>query len=250
MFLYFVVPMLIFNYLGTMYHSEAGLAKVFRIPVFILLVLWLVILLSWAGYKLFPKTCSIACWNSLVQRCCSSGCCEDCERFSKKIRENKALIMVSFTGLFFFPIIFASLWIAKVFEFTDAFLYLCLTENAFAAFGPFILSCCFCSQSDCSGCNKWCKILFRSLQIPFLVAACVILQTNETIDKSKSPEKSRDLNRECNFMGFFDWHDIWHIFYSFGFLISALAMIHDSYEPPKEIQDGDRPNYGSTQTCV
>lgn len=48
-------------------------------------------------------------------------------------------------------------------------------------------------------------------------------------------------------MGFFDWHDIWHIFSSFGFLISALAMIHDSYEPPKEIQDGDRPNYGSTQ---
>ena len=248
MFLYFVVPMLIFNYLGTMYHSEAGLAKVFRIPVFILLVLWLVILLSWAGYKLFPEMCSIACWNSLVQRRCSSECCENCERFFEKIWKNKGLIIVSFFGLFLFPILFASLRIAKVLEFTDAFLYLCLTENAVAAFGTFILGSCFGSQSDSSGCNKWCKILFRFLQIPFFVAAFVILETNETIDKSKSPEKSRDLNRECNFMGFFDWHDIWHIFSSFGFLISALAMIHDSYEPPKEIQDGDRPNYGSTQT--
>ena len=248
MFLYFVVPMLIFNYLGTMYHSEAGLAKVFRIPVFILLALWLVILLSWAGYKLFPEICSIACWNSLVQRRCSNGCCEDCEMFFEKIRENKVLIIVSFFGFFLVPILFASLWITKVFEFTDAFLYLCLIENAVAAFGTFILGSSFGSQSDSSGCNKWCKILFRFLQIPFFVAAFVILETNETIDKSKSPEKSRDLNRECNFMGFFDWHDIWHIFSSFGFLISALAMIHDSYEPPKEIQDGDRPNYGSTQT--
>ena len=243
-FLYFVVPMLIFNYLGTMYHSEAGLAIVFRIPVFILLALWLVILLSWAGYKLFPKTCSIACWNSLVQRCCSSRCW-----FFEKICENIGLIMVSFIGLFLVPILFASLWIANVLEFTDAFLYFCLMENAVAAI--FILGSSFCSQSVSMyvcGCNKWCKILFRVLQIPFFVAAFFILKKNETIDKSKSPEKSRDLNRECNFMDFFDWHDIWHIFSSFGFLISALAMIHDSYEPPKEIQDGDKPNYGSIQT--
>ena len=260
LFLYFVVPILIFNYFGIMYHSEAGLAKVVQIPVFILLGLWSVIIPLWAGYKLFPNTC-IVHRNSFVQKCCCSECYVDYKRFSSKEQNEGSKECLTWknqvfniTGLFLSPILFSILWIANVLELTDALLYLCLCENVVAGLGTYILGSSGGSKSDC--CAKWFKISFRLSQIPFLIAAFVIFEIKETTDKSKSPENSRDLNKECNFLEFFDWHDIWHILSSTGLLISALSMIHDSYEPPKEIQEGfsdilsqgDRSNYGSTQT--
>ncbi|CAH3128885.1 unnamed protein product [Pocillopora meandrina] len=155
LFLYFVVPILIFNYFGIMYHSEAGLAKVVQIPVFILLGLWSVIIPLWAGYN----ECYVD-YKRLPSKEQNEGS-KECLTWKNQV--------FNITGLFLSPISFASLWIAKVFEFTDAFLYLCLTENIVAAFGTFILGSSFGSQSDSSGCNKWCKILFRFLQIPFFV---------------------------------------------------------------------------------
>ena len=80
-----------------------------------------------------------------------------------------------------------------------------------------------------------------------MVYSCTILTLNglalwiflakETTDKSKSPEKSRDLNQECIFLAFFDWHDVWHIFSSFGLFMAALMVIHTSYESPKLLRE-------------
>ena len=46
----------------------------------------------------------------------------------------------------------------------------------------------------------------------------------------ETPEKSRDLNQECYLMDFFDSHDIWHIVSSCALLMSALLVIHASYD--------------------
>jgi len=60
LFLYFLVPLFIFNYLGTIYHSEAGLTMSMDIPFLFFLVLWVVLMAWWAGckLKLFPERCS------------------------------------------------------------------------------------------------------------------------------------------------------------------------------------------------
>ena len=42
-----------------------------------------------------------------------------------------------------------------------------------------------------------------------------------TTDKSKSPEKSRDLNMEFALADFFDDHDKWYILSSFGLFMGA-----------------------------
>ena len=57
LFLYFLVPLFIFNYLGTIHHSEAGLVMFIDIPFLLLLALWVMSMAWWAGCKLFPERC-------------------------------------------------------------------------------------------------------------------------------------------------------------------------------------------------
>ena len=54
-FLFFVVPLFIFNYFGTIYHSEAGLATAIKIPFIIFLIVWCIVIAVWALYKLCTK---------------------------------------------------------------------------------------------------------------------------------------------------------------------------------------------------
>ena len=52
-FLFFLVPIFVLNYFGTVYHSEAGLTK--AILFFLCLCLWMLIIAVWVLYKLCPK---------------------------------------------------------------------------------------------------------------------------------------------------------------------------------------------------
>ena len=166
------------------------------------------------------------------------------------------------------PTVLVVLWSEEIIEFTDAFLWFCVAESSVAALGSFYMEYsrknCNCSsckswcQLNCQECNWGCfkraccfcikllinkmvhKVLFSLTIVTLQVLALVIFFDKETTDKGKSPEKSRDLNRECVFLEFFDYYDIWHILSSFGLLMGALMVIHVSYESPKLIKKESR----------
>ena len=225
LFLFFLVPLLIFNYFGTMYHSEAGLIKIFQIFFFFFLILWFLIIALWAGCKL----------HAVCSKCCTCCCTK---RF--------VLTLFCLSGFVVTPLVLIVLWSLKILEFTDAILWFCIAESVVASGGSFCvgLKCESSCPSDCQDCVEELKARpVGSKVVSKVLYTCTILTLNglalwiffakETTDKSKSPEKSRDLNQECIFLDFFDWHDVWHIFSSFGLFMAALMVIHTSYESPK-----------------
>ena len=229
LFLFFLVPLLIFNYFGTMYHSEAGLIKIFQIFFFFFLILWFLIIALWAGCKL----------HAVCSKCCTCCC-------------TKRLVLTLFclSGFVVTPLVLIVLWSLKILEFTDAILWFCIAESVVASGGSFCvgLKCESSCPSDCQDCVEELKARpVGSKVVSKVLYTCTILTLNglalwiffakETTDKSKSPEKSRDLNQECIFLAFFDWHDVWHIFSSFGLFMAALMVIHTSYESPKLLRE-------------
>ena len=243
LFLFFLVPLLIFNYFGTMYHSEAGLIKIFQIFFFFFLILWFLIIALWAGCKLHA-VCSKPFFKSCESHCKCCKCCTCCctKRF--------VLTLFCLSGFVVTPLVLIVLWSLKILEFTDAILCFCIAESVVASGGSFCvgLKCESSCPSDCQDCVEELKARpVGSKVVSKVLYTCTILTLNglalwiffakETTDKSKSPEKSRDLNQECIFLDFFDWHDVWHIFSSFGLFMAALMVIHTSYESPKLLRE-------------
>ena len=244
LFLFFLVPLLIFNYFGTMYHSEAGLIKIFQIFFFFFLILWFLIIALWAGCKLHA-VCSKPFFKSCESHCKCCKCCTCCctKRFV-------LTLFFCLSGFVVTPLVLIVLWSLKILEFTDAILWFCIAESVVASGGSFCvgLKCESSCPSDCEDCVEELKARpVGSKVVSKVLYTCTILALNglalwiffakETTDKSKSPEKSRDLNQECIFLAFFDWHDVWHIFSSFGLFMAALMVIHTSYESPKLLRE-------------
>ena len=88
-------------------------------------------------------------------------------------------------------------------------------------------------------------VLFISLTFIIWVAAVLVFILRSTTNKTSSPENSRDQNKECVILGFFDWHDLGHFLSSFALLMSAFVVMFISFEPEqypqaeiqKEIQE-------------
>ena len=84
-------------------------------------------------------------------------------------------------------------------------------------------------------------VLFISLTSIIWVAAVLVFKLRPTTNKTSSPENSRDQNKECVILGFFDWHDLWHFLSSFALLMSAFVVMFISFEPEQypqaEIQE-------------
>ena len=114
------------------------------------------------------------------------------------------------------------------------FSYLCLGESALVAVGSFLTSSWLKDSS-----KEWrtlrfaLKGIFGFVVVAIMTIALHFFIDEATTDKSKSPEKSRDLNKECAWANFFDDHDKWHILSSFGLFMGALMLIHLSYKLPK-----------------
>ena len=204
-FLLFLVPLLIFNYFGTMYHSEAGLKKIFQIPFFLFFIVWFLIIATWAGCKVHA-VCS-----------CTKGF---------------LLTLFILSGFVVTPLALFILWSIKILEFTDAILWFCIAESVVASGGSFCLGlkCEELKGTLCFIIKIFFKVLYTFVILALNGIALWIFFAKETTDKSKSPEKSRDLNQECILLAFFDWHDVWHFCSSFGLFMAALMVIHTSYE--------------------
>ncbi len=266
-FLYFLVPLYFFNYLGTMYHSEAGLITSVSVAFFSLLLIWCLCMVWWASYKLYPETCS-EIWSKCKQGKEKEKQEEEEEEEVSHNEPNNADTCEKVTKAFFCFVSFVVVPIALLIPFLTesidipkAFLIACIAECLVAVFGKvlvkiirfcknFCCGCCAFKQCTCQGCRdckkctctcectcKWLcfilKILYVIVTLGTGTTALVFFYGMETTDKVKTPEKSRDLNRECiDGLNFFDYHDIWHILSSFTLLMGALMMLHVSYKPP------------------
>ncbi len=231
-FLYFIVPLFIFNYLGTFYHSESVLVIALQVVFFIALVIWWFAMALWAFHKLARRK------GVLPLRTCEGDPCE--------MRCNACCYIFGcvVTPLVLFVPIFLLMDLSQVFLFT------CIVESVWALSAKaklhqklwallchFYKCLCTCDCTECFTCNCHCTSLefFQGLYIfvtvGLLAAAFGVFQGLRTTDKTASPEDSRDLNKECGILGFFDWHDLWHFLSSFALLMGAFVIMFISAEP-------------------
>ena len=255
-FLFFLVPLFFLNYFGTMYHSEAGLTKTKTLFVLCLL-LWTLIIGVWVLYKLCPRKCAEYCEKCLTddiiklitsndkvyqtwreQSNTNSGNEEsENEASNNKDRDKKVncVLVVFYVLGFLLAIVLIGLALGGKLEFADAFLFLCLGESALVALGSFLTSYLLRNSSE----DGWTwffglKVLFSIAIVVILIIALIFFLAKATTNKTESPEKSRDLNKECVSYDFFDDHDMWHILSSCGLFMGALMMIHMSYKLPDD----------------
>lgn len=253
LFLFFLVPLFIFNYLGTMYHSQAGLITSIKVTFFVFLALWVICMAWWVGYKLYPETCS-KIWNKI--KCKKEGSRDEpniagSEGYDERLEKVKAIVAVIFYCLgLVVLIVFVILLITKVVNFPETFLLTCILETFLVILGKSCIRLVtFCegrgnSIAETKVLRPLSQVFYVLATVGIGIAALVFFIGKETTDKVKSPEKSRDLNQQCYWLDFFDSHDIWHILSSFALLMGALLVIHAGYDPKesrnrKTLTDGE-----------
>ena len=203
-FLYFLVPLYIFNYFGTLSHSETELVNAPAFFTFV--VIWWIFITFWTGWKLFPDfSCSIS-----------------------YIKENPCKCFLFFVS-FVLPFIVCGVSSSNI---PQAFLFTCILEGAIAIIGNALcnwkkIKWAKWEESKCNVC----------IQVAYFVAIGIlwgfagwIFHKKATTDKSLTPEKSRDYNQECIILNFFDAHDLWHILSSHALLMSAYVVMFMSHK--------------------
>ena len=205
-FLYFIVPLYIFNYFGSLYYSDM-LSLVMQVFFLICLVVYYVIIFSWAGLKLFYN---ISRLSDLKK----------CDAFTKAVIFIVVLAVCSI-GL---PVVYRQ-------NFPNMFLLTCILTSLLAISGKVVLEFWGSERSH------WTiqKVAFRVFQGSYVLVTLGVMATavwifsaKATTDKVKTPELSRDLNSDCAILGFFDYHDLWHIMSSFSLLMGAYLVLYIS----------------------
>ena len=202
-FLYFLVPLYIFNYFGTLSHSETGLVNTAVFLIFA--AIWWIFITFWTGWKLFPDfRCSIT-----------------------YIKENPCKCFWFFLG-FVLPLILHGVFKSNI---PDAFLYTCIAESMVvitgnASYNWEKIKRAICAESKCRVIIQVAYILSMTILWGFAVW---FFDKKATTDKSLTPEKSRDYNQECKILNFFDAHDLWHILSSHALLMSAYVVMFMSH---------------------
>ena len=203
-FLYFLVPLYIFNYFGTLSHSETGLVNTAVFLIFA--AIWWIFITFWTGWKLFPDfRCSIT-----------------------YIKENPCKCFWFFLG-FVLPLILHGVFKSNI---PDAFLYTCIAESMVvitgnASYNWEKIKRAICAESKCRVIIQGAYILSMTILWGFAVW---FFDKKATTDKSLTPEKSRDYNQECKILNFFDAHDLWHILSSHALLMLAYVVMFISHK--------------------
>ena len=209
-FLFFIVPLFIFNLFGALINSNSGLNIKVQGFFFTILVIWWSVMAYWAYRKL-----------KMSQN--GGGDC--------KVKFNT----FSFMGGVLIP--------------SGIFIYYFVSDLALA-FLLSCIFCCFVAilfkgkpWEKLSKCNfrQLCskgtsQCLFILLTFIILAAAFWVFESQPTTDKNSSPENSRGKNKACFILGFFDWHDLWHFLSSFGLLMGAFVVMFMSSEPEQNAQ--------------
>ena len=230
-FLFFIVPLYIFNYFGSLYASdEIGSG----VTMFIICVVaYYLILIAWAVMKLFGYRSSSL---SGVEPSAREGNrvsepIQVCHRDPDVKAKCVLLIIVVILVVILVPLKFG---FRK--DFPSIFLFGCIITALLAIIGKVIVqslgsSDCSCDFSRCTVRKVafiFLKGLYVLVTIVITVTAGWVFKKKATTDKAKSPSESRDLNHDCVLLGFFDYHDLWHILSSFAVLMGAHYVLHIS----------------------
>ena len=207
-FLFFLVPLYMFNYLGTLSHSENELVNA---PAFFTFAaIWWILITFWTGWKVFPDFIPIPS-NGLRSHLC---------RYLKE--ETVKCLLFGFG--FVLPVILYWVFSSNI---PETFLFTCIAEDILAIIGYV-----WCNWKEIKW-AKWavskCKVVIQGLYILFMIILWVFAAWSflgyATTDKSLTPERSRDYNQECIFLNFFDAHDVWHILSSHALLMSVYFVM-------------------------
>ena len=204
-FLFFIVPLFIFNYFGMLFNSDS-LNKVMQGFFFAFLIIWWLMMFFWAFLKL-----------DICGKICSHKC-------------NACLFL--FGGL----IVPGGIFMYYLFsDLAQVFLLACIACSVVAILAKAR------PRKKCA-CNCKCTFqgLFILLTFIILVAAIVVFLELPTTNKTSSPENSRDQNEECVIFGFFDWHDLWHFLSSYALLMGAFVIMFISSKAEEANTHGNR----------
>ncbi|KAK2568930.1 SID1 transmembrane family member 1 [Acropora cervicornis] len=199
-FLFFIVPLYIFNYFGSreqlQYWNENCfhyLSRGLRFDTF-----------YWIGKKLFLNVSNF----------------RDCDVLTKLV---SFILALSFVAIVL-PVVYKR-------NFPNIFLFGCIFSSLLAICGKVIVEF---WRSDLS---HWTvrKLAFHFLKGSYVLVTLGIMATavwiflaKATTNKEESPSESRDLNRNCAWLGFFDDHDLWHILSSFSLLMGSYLVLYIS----------------------
>ena len=198
-FLYILVPSLIFNYFGSLHHfqlhhSVEGMSKPLKIIFLVCVGICWVIIAAWTGFKLRAKeSSSIAKFLYLF---------------------------VGFVG----PVLG---FIFGVRNLPKAFPHSYIAESILAIV---VKACCRCNRSSCPSCLSCLRVFYVLVLLVVGGIALYLFIKKPTTDKVEFPEISRDLNQECEYLDFFDYHDMWHILSSHALLMGAYLVMFMGYE--------------------
>ena len=208
-FLFFIVPLFIFNYFGVLFNSDS-LNKVMQGFFFVFLIIWWLVIDFLAFRKL---------------------------DIQKKIRgddrKDKCDAFLFLLGGLLVP------WgIFMCYLFSDlaqVFLFACIACSVVAILAkarPWKKCACESARPKTKDILQGIFILFTLI---ILVAALVVFKALPTTNKTSSPENSRDQNKECAILEFFDWHDLWHFLSSFALLMGAFVIMFISSKAEEAI---------------
>ena len=217
-FLFFIVPLFIFNYFATLLNSNYGLNKIMQGFFYAFLIIWWLLMVIWAFCKLNMH-----------------------QKFGGDDGEDKFNVFLFILGGLLIP--------GAIFMFSDlaqAFLLACIACSVVAILAkarlPEKLSKCKFRKLHGKGTLQDLFILFTFI---ILLAAVWVFKWLPTTNKTLSPENSRGKNEECVILGFFDWHDLWHFLSSFALLMGAFVVMFISSEPEQypqaEIRESTEP---------
>ena len=201
-FLFFIMPLLVLNFFPALLYSNSGLIKIIQAFFYVFLIIWWFLMVSWAFFNL-----------NMYQKLCSDD------------REDNYNALVFILVSLLIPA-----GIFNVYLFSDpafALLSACITCSVVIVLAKARLSECkwgnFCGKGIL-------QVLFIILTVIISAAALGVFILQPTTNKTLSPENSRDQNKECVILGFFDWHDLWHFLSSFALFMDVFVVMFISSE--------------------
>lgn len=124
LFFCFLVLFFIFNYLGIMYYLEVGLIMFIDIFFLVFLVLWVVCMVWWVGYRFFFERCL----------CNKEGFCNELGRLESEGDVVVVVVVFYCLGLVVL-IVFVVFLVINVMDFLEIFLFICIIEIVVVSFG-------------------------------------------------------------------------------------------------------------------
>ena len=226
-FLFFVAPLLVLNYIGSVRDTE-GLPAFFEVAYWIILIVWLIVMYVWAVCKV-----GVPCSMRL------------CGKSRKKASSVEAI--VKWVWVVMFPLCLILIGINQMGDWSQFFLFSCVAAVSLSILGLLcfdaavslnryrtsggkvsdgLIQLCSPKRIGLSLGRNWHRVLYMVTTFVFWVFAMYFFKVKSTTRKVAAPSFSRTLNHDCILWDFFDYHDIWHMLSSFALFMSAYLLIY------------------------